>query len=132
MSVIVSHYSFSGTSPLFPDIIRGKASHIRPTLFYQRLPNLNTGVPLDVIFIADNIFDGTSARTTAGCACKGKREDAPLPVALGTCSAAAVFGPTAQQFGADAAGFGPTAQQFGVDAAGFIWPAQQPWMGAAA
>ncbi|MGO9123217.1 MAG: hypothetical protein ACLQPD_37045 [Desulfomonilaceae bacterium] len=64
------------------------------------------------------MFDGTSARTTADCGCKGKGEDATLPVALGTCSAAAVFDPTAQQFEAGAAGF--------------IWPAQQPETGAAA
>lgn len=99
---------------------------------YQRLPNLNTGVPLDVIFIAENIFDGTPAGTTAGCGCNGKREDVTLPVSLGTCSAAAVFGPAGQQLGTDAAGFGSTAQQFGADAAGFIWPAQQPGTGAAA
>ena len=96
----------------------GKSEPYSTNVFYQRLPNLNTGVPLDVIFIADNMFDGTSARTAADCDCKGKREDATLTVALGTCSAAAAFGPTAQQFGAGAAGF--------------IWPAQQPGTGAAA
>lgn len=50
-----------GNRPALPGHNQGKSEPYPTGTFYQRLPNLSTGVPLVVIFIAENKFDGTPA-----------------------------------------------------------------------